>query len=242
MVTMLSPALPGCLRDPLAPDDTHGVPRLTVSVHDPTKTSAVGESPLDLDTGRDGLLYVPQSYSESAPAPLLVALHGATGSADNWTGFYDACEARGMVLLAPDSRGRTWDRVRGSFGPDVRFLDRALQHTFDRCAIDPNRVALCGFSDGASYTLSLGLSNGDLFRRLIAFSPGFLATGEPLVGTPPIYITHGERDGILAFDWTQTDLVPSLEDSGYEVTFVPFDGGHEVPRAIGAGAMDWFLS
>jgi phospholipase/carboxylesterase len=35
-------------------------------------------------------------------------------------------------------------------------------------------VALGGFSDGASYALSLDLTNGDLFASLIAFSPGFI--------------------------------------------------------------------
>ncbi len=31
-----------------------------------------------------------------------------------------------------------------------------------------------GFSDGASYALSLGVPNGDLFTHIVAFSPGFM--------------------------------------------------------------------
>ena len=31
-----------------------------------------------------------------------------------------------------------------------------------------------GFSDGASYALSLGAANGDLFTHIAAFSPGFM--------------------------------------------------------------------
>lgn len=31
-----------------------------------------------------------------------------------------------------------------------------------------------GFSDGASYALSLGLPNGNLFSHIVAFSPGFM--------------------------------------------------------------------
>jgi phospholipase/carboxylesterase len=58
-------------------------------------------------------------------------------------------------LLAPDSRDRTWDVILSSFGPDVDYIDRALGSTFQRYAIDPDRIAIGGFSDGASYALPL---------------------------------------------------------------------------------------
>jgi len=51
-------------------------------------------------------------------------------------------------------------------------------------------VAIQGFSDGASYALSLGLTNGDLFTHVIAFSPGFAAPAEQR-GRPRIYVSHG---------------------------------------------------
>ena len=79
----------------------------------------------------------------------------------------------------PDSRGPPWDVLEGGYGPDVAFLDRALELTFSRCAIDPARIAAEGFSDGASYALSIGITNGDLFSHVIAFSPGFMAPKEP---------------------------------------------------------------
>jgi phospholipase/carboxylesterase len=63
---------------------------------------------------------------------------------------------------------------RGNFGPDVDYINRSLQHVFERYTVDPNRLGIAGFSDGASYALSLGLPNGDLFSHIIAFSPGFM--------------------------------------------------------------------
>lgn len=146
-----------------------------------------------------------------------------------------------MILLAPDSRGSTWDFVRDRFGPDVEFLDRALQHTFERCRIDPARIALGGFSDGASYALSLGLSNGDLFSHLVAYSPGFLRVADPIVGKPRVYVSHGTRDGVLPVTISRDGIVPSLRSGGYDVTYQEFDGGHEVPSAICESALDWFL-
>ena len=145
-----------------------------------------------------------------------------------------------MILLAPDSRSSTWDLVQGSFGPDVAFLDLALQYTFERCRIDPARLALGGFSDGASYALSLGLPNGDLFSHLVAYSPGFLVRSRPLAGTPRIFVSHGTNDTILPVSISRDTIVPALRDAGYDVTYQEFDGGHEVPAAISEAALDWF--
>lgn len=52
-------------------------------------------------------------------------------------------------------------------------VNRALSAVFDRHGVDPARVATGGFSDRASYALSLGLADGHLAKRLLALSPGF---------------------------------------------------------------------
>ena len=238
--TLAAPSLLGCLERSTEVQD--GDPRLTARPHTPSEPFAVGESLIGLESERDAILYIPQSYSQNVPAPLFVALHGAGGNGASWSGFYDDCEARGMILLAPDSRGSTWDRVQGSFGPDVWFLDSALDHTFDRCAIATSSIALGGFSDGASYALSLGVSNGDLFSHLVAFSPGFMAPAEPIVGKPRVFVSHGTQDPILSVAASRDRIVPTLTADGYDVTYEEFEGGHQVPRAIGDQALDWFLT
>lgn len=196
---------------------------------------------LGLGSARDGLLYVPRSYFSGLPMPLMVVLHGAGGAADDWQSYWARAERYGMIVLAPESRSGTWDRVRGSWGPDVEFLDAALTHTFDRCRVDASRIALAGFSDGASYALSLGAANGDLFSHLIAYSPGFYAPGRPTIGRPRIFVSHGTRDGIFSHWLTENLLVPRLEAAGYDVTFRSFDEGHTVPAAISEAAITWFV-
>ncbi|PNW83099.1 hypothetical protein CHLRE_06g306501v5 [Chlamydomonas reinhardtii] len=127
-----------------------------------------------------GFVYVPRSYHPSRPSPLAVMLHGAGGRADpqsgNWSfGGLRALEESRLIVVVPESAGRTWDAVRGgAFGPDVAGLDAALAAVFGAYAVDPGRVALAGHSDGASYALSLGLGNPQLFTHLVAFSPGFM--------------------------------------------------------------------
>jgi phospholipase/carboxylesterase len=219
-----------------------GNPRLSAQPGMPTATPTLGLSELGLGRFRDGLLYVPQSYSPDTPLPLFVGLHGAGGSASFWATYYARAEARGMVLLLPESRGATWDLVVGAFGPDVAFLDEALRYTFERCRIAPDRVALGGFSDGASYALSLGVSNGDLFSHLIANSPGFIRAVDPIVGKPRVFVSHGTADSVLPVSRSRDVIVPRLHDSGYDVTYQEFDGDHMVPAAISEAALDWFLA
>jgi len=177
----------------------------------------------------------------TGPAPLLVLLHGATGSAAGITQRTDAfalADEFKMVILAPDSRDRTWDAIRGHFGPDVAFLDKALAKVFETVPIDRKRLAVGGFSDGASYAISLGLQNGDLFTHVAAFSPGFYV-GNQRRGRPIFYISHGKRDEILSFDNTARRLVPELEDANYSVRFKEFDGPHTVPAPIAREAFEW---
>ena len=199
-----------------------------------------GVTPLNLRPERDALLYVPDSVRD--PAPLVLYLHGATGDEQQGIRRLRAlADEFGCLLLSPASQEGTWDAIRSGYGRDVRFIDQALTKVFAQRRVDARKIAVCGFSDGASYALGLGLSNGDLFRAVIAFSPGFVPSGVEQTGTPRIFISHGTRDQILPIDSSSRRLVPQFERAGYEVKFREFDGPHTVPPEIARGAMEWFL-
>jgi phospholipase/carboxylesterase len=207
-----------------------------------TPPGGIASGPLGLENGRDAILQLPPSGAGAAPLPLLVLLHGATGRADGiMRRIGSAPGDAGVAVLAPDSRGGTWDAIRGGFGADVDYLNRALQRVFDTIAIDPARVAIGGFSDGATYALSLGLINGDLFRRVVAFSPGFVVPGETH-GKAAFFVSHGTADTILPIEECSRVIVPALRRRGYEVTFREFNGPHTVPPDIAADAMKWLAS
>jgi phospholipase/carboxylesterase len=207
-------------------------------------TAPVGLRPLGLAAARDGYLYVPAGYRAGRPAPLVVSLHGAGEDARDGLALLRAqADGHGLILLAPSARQHTWDFVvgRGRYGPDVAAIDRALEQTFSRYAVDPARVAIGGYSDGASYALSLGIANGDLFTHVLAFSPGFVAP-PGRAGSPRIFVSHGTRDGWLPIERCSRRIVPQLERIGYEVRYREFEGGHVVPPEIGREAADWFAT
>ena len=207
-------------------------------------TAPIGLRPLGLAGARDGYLYVPTGYRSGHPAPLVVLLHGAGEDARDGLALLRAhADGHGLILLSPSSREYTWDLVvgRGRYGPDLAAIDRALEETFSRYGVDPTRVAVGGYSDGASYALSLGIANGDLFTHVLAFSPGFVAPTER-VGSPRIFVSHGTRDGWLPIERCSRRIVPQLERAGYEVRYREFEGGHVVPPGIGREAAEWFTA
>lgn len=206
--------------------------------HASQKSTSIGLLPLQLDGSRDGFLYVPSNSAQ--PAPLILVLHGAGSSAyASLAPFLPMLDRAGLLLLAPDSRQQTWDVIMGNYGKDVSFIDQALTHVFNHYEIDTSRLAIGGFSDGASYALSLGLINGDLFTHIIAFSPGFIAPGIRQ-GKPRIYISHGTHDAVLPIEVCSRRIVPRLQREQYDVTYREFDGPHTIPLDIVREAWTWF--
>jgi phospholipase/carboxylesterase len=190
----------------------------------------------------DFLLRVPTTYRPGNLAPLTVMLHGAAARAGDVLALPEGLAERvGLILLAPNSQGYTWDVLLGGYGPDVATIDLALEWTFASHTVDPARVAIGGFSDGASYALSLGLTNGDLFTHVLAFSPGFAAPARR-VGSPRVFVSHGTRDAVLPIDRCSRRIVPTLQRTGYDVTYREFDGGHAVPPEIVQYAAGWFTT
>lgn len=204
--------------------------------------AAPGIHRLPVQHGRPALLFVPPAVRAQRRLPLVVMLHGSGGRAASALRLLrPAAQAQGVAVLAPSSRGRTWDVVLGGFGDDAETIDLLLARVARDLPVDPSRLVVAGFSDGASYALSLGLTNGDIFHRIVAFSPGFSAPGVQR-GRPPVYISHGVRDGVLPIDRTSRRLVPDLEEDGYPVRYREFPGGHTVPKAIAVEALRWAVT
>ncbi len=155
-----------------------------------TRTASAGEQAVD--SIADYLVYVPQSCVGTQRCPLVVVLHGGGGDAsEQLDRQQEFADQHGMILLLGTSvvPGR-WD-VMGYYAErkvtmdpgtrlvrampddeDVRNIDAAMKYVLKKYAIDPNKIALLGMSDGGSYTLFLGRNNLDIFSRLAAMSPG----------------------------------------------------------------------
>lgn len=230
-------AIPG-LTDPTFGGST----RLGSRPGTPTSAGPLGLRRLGLGGDIDGSVYVPASYSAATPAPLVLLLHGAGGNAAQFiTPFIAEADLTGHVLLAVDSRKQTWDFAGGTFGPDIIFIDNALTDTFARYRIDPQRVAVGGFSDGATMSLAVGLSNGDLFSHVVAWTPGALINTKHR-GEPDVFVSHGNMDAIFPVGPNARVIVNELRKQGYHVEYREFNGGHALPADVMHESMAWMAT
>ena len=185
--------------------------------------------------------YVPAGIT--TPATLIVLLHGAGGDARNFLDqFMRPADERGVALLSVQSNGRTWAvRKPNEREADVANIKAAIRELINRAPIDANRTTVMGFSDGASYGLSIGMAYPDLFRTIVAFSPGYAFAPSRLDTRQRIFIAHGRRDPILPAQNTRA-MVKGLESAGFDPDVRWFNGGHEIDPALKKAAFDFALN
>jgi phospholipase/carboxylesterase len=203
------------------------------------RTPGSGLEHLSLDGGGEAWLL---GEAGDEPRPLLVLFHGAGGRAQQVLDLVRSlAKEHSLVVVAPQSRGATWDLMEGRIGPDATTVDAAVAAAAERYRIDPRRVAVGGFSDGASYALALGVKNPGLFTHVIAFSPGFVRAAQARP-TPRVFVSHGTKDTVLPIDPCGRTVVATMQRLGYAVRYREFDGPHTVPPAVAREAIDWFTA
>jgi phospholipase/carboxylesterase len=216
--------------------------RLTFTHAEPSQPPLPpGRHHLGIADERDAVLYVPVELGPE-PVPMLVMFHGAGGFPEKVLPFIEPhADAYGFLVLAPHSTFPTWDIVIGGNGPDLERLQQALAAVSARYRIRPDRLAFAGFSDGASYALSIGITNGDIASHVIAFSGGFMSIFMQ-EGTPKVFIAHGLADEQLPVQTSGRANAAKLKAAGYDVEYVEFNGMHAIQPPIVAEAIRFFLA
>ena len=176
-------------------------------------------------------LYVPSSYDDADPIPLLVALHGSGDTAANFMGLWQSvAETYGFIVLVPESvsNGASWNT--GTDPPVWVELFDALDASYN---IDKCRVYLTGFSAGAHVTYYIGLYNTDYFAGLGA-QAGSIKLAEQdgiwpdeVTRKIAVDIRHGEDDpGVPVSEATYAR--DQLQAKGHPVYLTTHPGGHTV--------------
>ena len=220
-------------------------PQLTARPAATAATLGPGETTL----ANGAVVYRPVSLPPG-PAALVILLHGAGGyPLDFLEQMKPVADHRGLMLLFPHSRGRTWDFIQNLAaerdpwrgGLDAHRLDQSLSDLFARAPVDPKRVVLLGFSDGASYGLSLGTANPQLFSAVVALSPGMFVPPDSVDRAQRVFIAHGRSDHVLSFQATSETIVRSLRAGGANLVFRPFAGDHQIDGKVLIEALDFAL-
>lgn len=207
----------------------------------PTQTgtqTAPPEPPSRNETGQiqhDGLsrTYHVHLPPGNGPFPLLVALHGGAGSAEQFqasAGIDPHAEAAGIAVLYPDGWApprqptlQTWGAVHccnpaWGFGiDDIGFLDALLRHVRSEHPIADGPVGLAGHSNGAMMALHYGAARSQDVASVLSVA-GTIG-GQRDADSPELRI--GEPDGPVS-----VAFMHAIDDEN-----VPYEGGHGVAAA-----------
>jgi phospholipase/carboxylesterase len=191
-------------------------------------------------------LYVPEQWDGRSAMALVVALHGGSGHGRDflWSWLRDA-RARGVLVLAPTSRDRTWS-IMGGEDVDAEGLRRMVESVAARYPVDRSRILLTGMSDGATYAFLCGLRDEGPFTHLapacgvlhpFLLVPGGLARARGR----PIYMIHGALDWMFPIASAQFAR-EALEAAGARLVYREIaDLSHTYPRDENPRILDWLL-
>jgi phospholipase/carboxylesterase len=191
-------------------------------------------------------LYVPETYTPDRTWPLVVALHGGSGTGRLflWSWLRDA-RSRGAILVAPTSIGGTWALMGDD--PDTPNLSRILGAVRSRWNVDAGRLLLTGMSDGGTFTYVTGLEAASPFTHLAPVSAAFhplllqMADADRLRGLP-IHVTHGALDWMFPVELAR-QAHRALARAGANVAYWEIDDlSHTYPREINATLLDWMAA
>ena len=204
-----------------------------------------GVTHVDNEPGSRGgySLYVPEFYRPDRAWPLVVALHGGSGSGRNflWSWLRDA-RSFGAVLLAPTATGPTWALMGED--SDTPNLNRILDTVRSRWNIDASRMLLTGMSDGGTFCYVSGLEDASPFTHLAPVAATFhplmaeMASPERLRGLP-VHLVHGALDWMFPVEIArQTHRL--LSAAGADIVYREFgDLSHSYPDEINEILLTW---
>ena len=137
---------------------------------------------------------------------LLLVLHQLGGSAarfEQQSGLDRRAAAADAVVVYADGLGHSWDAgtccgyaVRHRVD-DVRFLTRVVADVERRVPIDPARIAVTGFSNGALMSYRLLCERPDVFSVAVVVAGDVVGPRcNPAAPVSMLHV-HGGRDGII---------------------------------------------
>lgn len=203
----------------------------------------------------------PRQVPADWPLPLVVALHGAGGTAEGFAPIWALCTQPAFRMAVPEAPYPMLEAehaTRPSFNWAHPTQDRAL---WDRtepqiAAYLRSVVAEVRKTHAVSDVYLLGHSQGGTFACLAAFShpgafKGVITLGSRLgglvrrpqllaaaAGKVPLLLVHGREDDVVPFAPSQETAV-AFRKAGLAVTWHPTSGGHGVTPEMIQIAQRW---
>jgi phospholipase/carboxylesterase len=195
--------------------------------------------------------------------PTLVLLHGYGSKAEDWLQFVGRIQVpnHGRLIFpqaplrAPIAGGRGWWWLNieghipdGEQLPDFSVANpggiKVASRLVRRFLADiDGPVILGGFSQGAMLCAEIAFQTDQEMAGLVMLGGTTVneaAWVERFAGRRrlPIFIAHGRTDGVLPFAIAER-FAGKLAAAGLDVTWYPFDGGHNLPASVVEALNSW---
>ncbi len=143
----------------------------------------------------------PDNWDGTTPLPVLLHFHGWQRQGDlivQHRRIAGHTRLRGVLLVAPNGAGRTWD-FRRPDTPDVPFADAVLQDIARRYPIDSDRIYVSGYSFGGAMAWRFACQSGNDVAALLGIA-GTLRQSETCPEAPgEVRHVHGTDDTVMRF-------------------------------------------
>lgn len=154
--------------------------------------------------------------SQPQGAPILIALHGGGGSADQFaraSNLSAAARSLGYAVIYPQGTGRaaTWNggyccgaAARAGID-DMDFLDAVIMDATNRYGLNYGRLYLTGMSNGAILAETYAARHPSRVRAVAGVAGTMDAANTRVIGPVPLLHIHGTADPMVPYDGGQGD-------------------------------------
>ena len=198
----------------------------------------------------DRSIDVDRARGDRAGGPVLIFLHGYGSAPETFLGLAQRTDLpQGTHLILPRgpntlASGASWwplpsdvHRIVRERLPGMDDARARVSALLDRVAREmPGRpIVLGGFSQGAMVSLDVALHDAAPLAGLVLMSGTMIDERETRARLGSrrglrVYVSHGREDPVIPYV-DDARLAEAMRDSGLDVSFAPFEGGHVVtPR------------
>jgi len=235
---------------------------LTPTVTDLTQLQQPGQHRVSIridDRERKFIFVTPKGFRPGHPPAIVFFFHGAGGRAEQAVrtyGWAEKAEAENFFAVfpqglpvRPDSPGSfllnpdIWRDQREGMPTrgvdDVHFFEELLNHLQAALPIDPHRIYVTGFSNGAGMTFTLGAHFSDRIAAIAPVSAQSWVKIDAVARPVPVYYLTGTADPLIPYNggsvtlpWGNTRMMPAVQES--VDTWARLDGCPAEPQVVSA--------
>ncbi|MGC1495511.1 MAG: polyhydroxybutyrate depolymerase [Sulfitobacter sp.] len=144
---------------------------------------------------------LPDDWDGETALPILLHFHGWGRRGDlivKHQRISGATRRRGVLLVAPNGNGRTWD-FWGGRSDDVDFAAAVIKDVAKQFPIDRSQVYVSGYSYGSAMAWRYACENGNDVAALLAVSGSIRQTEDCPQAPREVRHVHGFADTVMDF-------------------------------------------